>query len=167
MTKNTGELPLEKRYSIEKVMIEPEVSNGKIFVVDGTNICAPNADNDSKPMLSNLHSLLSSLKKKGIQKDHIKIFCDVSLRNTIDDLEGYKQLIADKIIYETPVGKKAIEFILEYCNLNENAFFISNELTDEYNAWFPSKEGLEIRRITALRVNDTYLLRPIDENIRF
>ena len=137
----------------------------KLFVIDGANVCWHDKNKKKRPQINNLKLLIDELKITGVEKQNLTIFCDASLRHTIDNQREYFRLLREKIIWETPAGVKADEFILKFCIKHENALIISNDLFKRYLRQLPSRNWLKKKRIGYIIIRNEILLIPMLNNV--
>ncbi len=116
----------------------------KRYVIDGSNIAFEKRTSKNKPKFSNLIKLTKMLEQFGII--NFRIFCDRSLFYCINDRQNYSEFIKKGIITESPEGKKADIFILQYALVND-CYIISN---DKFKEFYPlyKKDWIESKRIS-------------------
>lgn len=124
------------------------------FIIDGSSVAFEEKTEDHKAKLTNFELLERKLQALGIKK--YEIFCDTSLRHTIDKPGIYLQLVENKDIIEIPTGSPTELFLLEYAKKND-AYIITNDdywkLYDEFG-----EEWITQRQITfAISNNEIYL----------
>ena len=138
----------------------------KKFVIDGANVCWHDKNKKKRPQINNLKLLMDELEMMGIKKQNLLVFCDASLKHFIDNQREYFCLLRKKIIWETPAGIKADEFILNFClRHDENALIISNDLFKRYLRQLPDKNWLKKKRIGFIIIKNEILLIPMLENV--
>ncbi|HEC38614.1 hypothetical protein LCGC14_1011380 [marine sediment metagenome] len=137
----------------------------KNFVIDGANVCWHYKNKKNRPQIKNLKLLIYELESMGVKEQNLLVFCDASLRHFIDNQSQYYSLLRKKIIWETPAGIKADEFILNFCLKHENAFIISNDLFKKYWRQLPTKDWIKKKRIGFIIIKDEILLIPMLENV--
>ncbi len=139
-------------------------SNDTEILVDGANICGNGSD-----WVTNVYLLRDALVKKGIPEEKIYFYFDANFRHNINNKTKYEELIDRKIIRQTAAGTKvdvkesADLFIINYCLVKENARFITNDLMRAHKHLFPSKDWLPKRRITAQKLNDVFVIIPMND----
>jgi hypothetical protein len=131
------------------------------YIIDGTNVCWYKTNQFYRPVLRNLILLIRELISKEIKKCEIKIFCDASLRHTIDEPKKYEASLEKRLIIETPAGIQADNFILNYCFKHENTLIISNDLFKKYYTQLPDPKWILRKRVSFCIVNNEIFLVPM------
>jgi len=127
--------------------------------IDGNNVAYFRFNQQGKPVLSDILSLISYLiEELGFLKENIHCICDPSLRHYIDKLNEFEALIKEGVLIEAP--KVADEFILSFALKENFCFIISNDKFREYIDQLPSKQWLEDRRISFMVIDEEICLSP-------
>jgi len=131
--------------------------------IDGSNVAYSRFNELKKPILSDIlliyDYLINNLEFK-LEKIHC--ICDPTLKYYIDKPIEYQALIREGVIIEAP--KVADEFILGFAFKHDFCFIISNDRFRNYIEQLPSKQWLEIRRISFMIIDNEVCLSP---NINF
>ncbi|MEE9594334.1 MAG: hypothetical protein V3V92_02945, partial [Candidatus Hydrothermarchaeales archaeon] len=114
----------------------------KLAVVDAANVA--HSSPDRTPRLKNILDMKRALEVKGYSE--IRFFADAKLRHDIDEKSAYEDLVRTGLILQTPAGRQADEFLLQYAN-EKNGVVVSNDAFDEWKATFPWVKS-RARRIT-------------------
>ena len=127
--------------------------------IDGSNVAYSRFNELKKPILSDI-LLIYDYLINNLEFKHEKIhcICDPTLKYYIDKPIEYQALIREGVIIEAP--KVADEFILGFAFKHDFCFIISNDRFRNYIEQLPSKQWLEIRRISFMLIDDKVCLSP-------
>jgi hypothetical protein len=103
------------------------------IVVDASNVCLAERDERGRPRLNNLLKVRARLNELGFEATMI---CDANLKYSIDDGDGFQQLIARGDLQQVPAGTDADVFILDAA-AQLGALVLSNDVYRPYHRRFP------------------------------
>ncbi|MEJ2250145.1 MAG: tetratricopeptide repeat protein [Candidatus Lokiarchaeota archaeon] len=121
-----------------------------VLSIDGANVIRSEQDDKGKGKLSNIKLLKKRLKFYGLS--NYKIFCDSSLKYTIDKRNSYEKMIKDGEVIETPAKTEADLYILKFAKDNDGFIISNDQFRDHYENF--GEKWIESKRITFQFVDD-------------
>jgi len=126
----------------------------KMIIVDITNILNLDKNKEQRLRVKNIIEIQRAVYSLGYTPIMI---ADASMRYHMDDQDLYDELIADRIIIQSPAGTKADEYILEVAKA-ENSKFITNDRFKEYWSEF-GVDWIIKNRVTCFFFNGKFIIR--------
>jgi hypothetical protein len=111
----------------------------EVVVVDGSNVAY--AEEGEGPQLASIRAVCAKLEEEGLRP---LVLVDARLRHTIDDPDGYEEMVEDGRIRQAPAGTDADYFILSFAR-ELDARIVSNDRFRDRASGFPGTADRLIR----------------------
>jgi hypothetical protein len=111
----------------------------EVVVVDGSNVAY--AEEGEGPKLASIQAVCAKLEEEGLRP---LVLVDARLRHTIDDPDGYEEMVEAGQIRQAPAGTDADFFILSFAR-ELDARIVSNDRFRDRASGFPGTSDRLIR----------------------
>jgi hypothetical protein len=126
----------------------------KKLAVDITNILNLDKDKNGEIKIENVLNLYNTVVKLGFVPH---LIADASMKYQLDSDDQYEDLKDKKIIYQSPAGTEADEWVLEVAK-REGCKFLTNDLYRDYRNEF-GKDWINSNRLTCFFSNGKFIIR--------
>jgi hypothetical protein len=93
-------------------------------IIDASNVALDDVPQGQPARYGNIVLCREYYKKKNMR---IKIVADAKLRHTIDEKASFQKALDEKLVYQSPPGREADEYILWLAFLNPGSKIVSND----------------------------------------